>query len=328
MYFPDGINLKGFIVFKAVCTHGTMAKAAKFLRMTQPAVSQHITKLENGLGALLIDRSSRPHKLTVEGQFLKGRLDDILNDISKTLASVKQINSGAMVNVRVSIPTSMSRSMNSMLCHYLKRRFKPECVRISFDKAIEMRRNLIHGCIDFALSTDSMEGIENLLNIPIWKEHYMLVLPKCYNGRTDSIQEVLRKLRFIHLNPESTMGKDVNMYLRRTKIEQKPEVVFDTPTAILEAIISGEGFSILTPMCLLEASLAVGQVKCEPLPVMSMNRTLSLVSLDVHPIDTFNGVADITKNVFQKEIIPRLSPLVNNNIASFSVIENNLARSI
>lgn len=62
------IDLECVATFLAVANHGGFREAAKTAGMSQPAVSQHIKRLEQSLKVCLIQRSNAGCKLTPEGQ--------------------------------------------------------------------------------------------------------------------------------------------------------------------------------------------------------------------------------------------------------------------
>lgn len=61
-------NLRAMAVFVAVVRHGSFSGAAKELNITTSAVSQQIRSLENELGAVLLQRSTRRVSLTEVGE--------------------------------------------------------------------------------------------------------------------------------------------------------------------------------------------------------------------------------------------------------------------
>jgi len=65
------MDLAQLEVFLAVAREGKFSRAAEKLHRTQSAVSQSIHKLEEGLGELLFDRSSRDGRLTDAGRRAK-----------------------------------------------------------------------------------------------------------------------------------------------------------------------------------------------------------------------------------------------------------------
>src|SRR4026209_1776887 len=62
------LKLRDLHVLMAVVRHGSMARAASYLSVTQPAVSQSIADLERVCGVPLVDRGPRGVALTSYGE--------------------------------------------------------------------------------------------------------------------------------------------------------------------------------------------------------------------------------------------------------------------
>ncbi len=83
--------------FVAVVTHGNIVRAAEAVHITQPALSRSIQKLEDALGAKLLDREPRGVKPTVFGQSLFEHAQVILKEAERArteIHAIKGINQG------------------------------------------------------------------------------------------------------------------------------------------------------------------------------------------------------------------------------------------
>jgi molybdate transport repressor ModE-like protein len=65
-----GLDVGALRLLQAIAEHGTLTAAAHALDASQPAVSQHVRRLERRLGTALLDRSGRRVRLTEAGQVL------------------------------------------------------------------------------------------------------------------------------------------------------------------------------------------------------------------------------------------------------------------
>ena len=65
-----GLDVGGLRLLQAIAEHGTLTAAAAVLGTSQPAVSQHVRRLERRLGTALLDRSGRRVRLTEAGAVL------------------------------------------------------------------------------------------------------------------------------------------------------------------------------------------------------------------------------------------------------------------
>jgi DNA-binding transcriptional LysR family regulator len=86
-------------VFREVATRDSFTAAASALGISQPAVSQHIAKLEQEIGAALLVRTGRSLRITPPGQILLRRTDELLThlrDISDELAAATGDDGGEL----------------------------------------------------------------------------------------------------------------------------------------------------------------------------------------------------------------------------------------
>jgi len=64
------LDVAALRLLQAIAEHGTLTAAAVALGSSQPAVSQHVRRLERRLGIALLDRSGPRVRLTEAGQAL------------------------------------------------------------------------------------------------------------------------------------------------------------------------------------------------------------------------------------------------------------------
>lgn len=80
--------------FLAIVEEGNITKAAEKLHLAQPYLSQMLKLLEEELGVVLIDRTTRKFKVTEAGQLLSYRAKQIIDLSEATLKEMKDFNKG------------------------------------------------------------------------------------------------------------------------------------------------------------------------------------------------------------------------------------------
>jgi DNA-binding transcriptional LysR family regulator len=85
------VELKHLRVLRAVTSAGSFSAAADQLDYTQPAVSRIVAALERELGAPLVDRTSRPLRLTDAGAALLRHADRIFEHLAGAEAEIEAI---------------------------------------------------------------------------------------------------------------------------------------------------------------------------------------------------------------------------------------------
>jgi len=77
--------------FRAVVDHRSVTQAAAAMRVTQPAVSAQIARLEQELGFPLFDRSNGRLKPTAEGMLFYAEADKVLTGMDRLSEAARQI---------------------------------------------------------------------------------------------------------------------------------------------------------------------------------------------------------------------------------------------
>ena len=84
------LNLWRLKIFKELGELGTMTAVSEALRLTRPAVSQHIAQLEREVGVALIERGPQGVRLTAAGLRLAAQAQDLLARVEEIEADVAQ----------------------------------------------------------------------------------------------------------------------------------------------------------------------------------------------------------------------------------------------
>ena len=87
------IETKQLRYFIAVAESSSFSNAAQKLYITQPALSQQISKLEEQLGVILVDRNTRFVQLTAAGRDLYRRSLHLLRELENMVQSVVSADS-------------------------------------------------------------------------------------------------------------------------------------------------------------------------------------------------------------------------------------------
>lgn len=91
-------------VFMAVAQHGSFTKAADSLRISQPAVSQHVAELEKGLGYRLFQRMRGETVLTPEGEVFASHASRILSAAADAQLLFSSLD---CTTVRIAVPVDI-----------------------------------------------------------------------------------------------------------------------------------------------------------------------------------------------------------------------------
>lgn len=108
-------------VFIRIVETGNISKAADQLNIAKSAVSRRLTELESRLGVALINRTTRTHSLTEQGEVFFMRSKEILADVTELEADLRDKTKGLQGRIRMSVPNLYgTRFLEPLLLEFTK----------------------------------------------------------------------------------------------------------------------------------------------------------------------------------------------------------------
>lgn len=102
-------SLNAMEVFVRVVQSGSFSEAARTLSLTPSAVSKQVSRLEDRLGARLINRTTRRLGLTEEGQAFFERAQRILTDVQEAEQAVSRLHGAPRGTLKLNAPVVFGR---------------------------------------------------------------------------------------------------------------------------------------------------------------------------------------------------------------------------
>ena len=116
------MNLQDLRTFVAVVELGGFGRAAEALHLAQPAVSQHVKRLERQVGATVLRRSTRRVELTAAGEQLLRRARSILAEVARAEVEVRLIESGRAGRVALGFVGTATYDLMPRVARRVRRR--------------------------------------------------------------------------------------------------------------------------------------------------------------------------------------------------------------
>src|ERR1700704_2296769 len=105
------LRVRDLYILSTVVKSGGMAKAARQLAMTQPAVSIAIANLEHMLGVRLLDRSPRGVEPTIFADAMLKRSVAVFDELRESVKDVESLANPAVGELRIGSPESISATV-------------------------------------------------------------------------------------------------------------------------------------------------------------------------------------------------------------------------
>ncbi len=153
--------------FKAVCQYNSVSRAAEALNISQPSVSNAISKLEDEFGIMLFARQNRRLIITNEGAVLLKYATTLLEDADNTVKRMKELSDTKVLNL--GIPPMISSFILPILYSEFFKNFPDLKINIIEDDRSGLINMLDDNRINMAFLPHDLE-LDNKLNSQLLTE--------------------------------------------------------------------------------------------------------------------------------------------------------------
>ncbi|MGM0409339.1 MAG: LysR family transcriptional regulator [Bacillota bacterium] len=247
------MNLRSLKIFKKVCETKNMTKAAKNLHMTQPAVSQTISNLEENLGVKLFERIKNHLELTYSGRVLcnySQKITRMVNESEDMLNQIANLKKG-----RLRIGASMT--VGTYLLPELINEFKKEHEELKMPLYINNTDHIVDHILNNNLDIAFVEGPFNSKEITteVFRKDYLALIssPDYFLKSPDKINlEDISGEKFILREKGSGTRDLAKQRLEKSSINFEIKHVLNNFEAIKNALMANMGISILPKIAVRE----------------------------------------------------------------------------
>lgn len=238
------IRLDLYKIFDKVAEERSFSKAAKFLYMTQPAVSQAIMQLENELGIRLFTRTPRGVILTNEGKLLFEYTNSAINLINVGEEKLKASKDLTQGELKIGVGDTISRYFLLPYLEEFNKSYSNIKLKIINRTTMELCNLIKSGEIDIAIC--NLPIADNSLDIRNCKDiQDIFVCGKRYKKLISKPigYEELSKHPLIFLDSRSKSRQYVEGYLNSMGIKINPEIELGSHDLLLEFAKIGLGIA-------------------------------------------------------------------------------------
>jgi len=308
MRYQLPFDAKALAIFITVVETSSMSDAAKKLAMTQSAISQSVKMFETELGVTLLDRSMRPMHVTAAGNAVYSCASRWLSEMTALKNQLCTANARRMPLLRCGLVDSFASTGGPSLIKNIAHRAEKLSV-ISGASPI-MWEGIKNRDLDLAITMPPPAPIPGISQIPLLQEAYVLALPKSYDTEYRELKDLVQSLAFIRYSGRTPSGTEAENYLKWLRLQPGPGLEFDTADAVLSMVASGLGWTITTPLCLLQARSHLASVKCDPLPGPAVHRHLVIMCRSGELGKLPEEIVAIATRILREEVFQEISQYV------------------
>jgi DNA-binding transcriptional LysR family regulator len=295
--------LQALDAFERVAQSGSMQIAAQEMGLSISTVSHQIARLEEQLGAILFDRSTRPFSLTREGA-------QALQHLSKGLFHLRQATSETVMSgllgtraLRIGIVEDFESNVTPELAVALARQMPQAALSIRTILSHEAVLLVRKGEIDVALSSGGDDKDGDMSSVQLLHDPFVLAVPKAAEVDPARLLSGQVDLPFIRFNRQHMIGQQVEAHLTRNRINLTDRFSFDSAQSIMAVVAGGEGWSLLTPLGFMRAKRFADRVRLHPLPIAAFGRAINVTARTDFDDQTLRAIAALLRSIISREVI-------------------------
>jgi DNA-binding transcriptional LysR family regulator len=252
------LTLRHLAIFVAVCEENSVTRAARRLRMAQPAASLAVKELEAYYDVRLFDRISRRLYLTDAGRKLLEYATHIVALFEDMENGIRQWELSARLRVGASITIGtklIPRYVNAFL-----REEPGSAVEVFIGSSDQIERKILQNELDFALMEGQIHS-DQLTQTPYAKDRLAVICAPenpLASLRTVTAQQLLAQPLLLR-EPGSGTRELFDHVLSSREYAYRPAWESTSTEALVQAVKAGLGVSVL-PWMLVGEELASGGV--------------------------------------------------------------------
>ena len=243
------MNLNHLRVFASVARHGNVTRAARELRVSQPAVSKQLSDLEQDLNAALVDRLPRGVRLTAAGELLFGHAQRILQaerSAEQELAELQSLHRGRLA-------VGASTTIGSYLVPSLFGELHRVHEGVQLDLEIANTAAIQHAVLEHRLDLGLIEGFvaSDHLDVETLAGDEMVAIaapshPLLAKGPLRA--SALRELPVLMREHGSGTREVVEAALAALGVQLRPIMSLGSTEALKNAVLHGLGIAIVSQL--------------------------------------------------------------------------------
>ncbi|MHB8263557.1 MAG: LysR family transcriptional regulator [Acidimicrobiales bacterium] len=239
------MDLKQLRALLAVHEKASFSRAADLLGTVQSNVSAHVTKLENELGTVLIDRSTS--RLTAEGEAVASRAYRMLGEMEAIWDDIGAFKAELSGTVRIGMIGTTARWITPRLYAALKKAHPAVRLVVHDGTSNTLNQLLTTGRLDLAVITLPVTS-KDLTSTPLFTEEINLVVPRD-NDPFPDVQSIemtrLADLELLLPAPGTTFRNELDHAATTHNVNLRAAAELDGVRLIASLAFDGNGFALL-----------------------------------------------------------------------------------
>ncbi|MBF7096235.1 LysR family transcriptional regulator [Alkalibacter mobilis] len=232
--------------FYKVAEAKSISKVAASAHISQSALSQQISKLEDSLGCVLLKRSNKGVELTEKGAIVFKYADNIVRTYEAMVEHLEE-NDQNINNIKIEANWSIANYSLPCVMYKMKNKFPKHNYVLNSNEAGKIEENLINGISDFGVIYGKPRSKE-LSNYKIGIDRLVLVSSPQYDIPEEIRFKDLVEYPFIMLNDKMYVKEAINEKMKETgRTIDDLKIIYnsDSMESVKESVLNEFGIGFL-----------------------------------------------------------------------------------
>jgi DNA-binding transcriptional LysR family regulator len=275
------LTIQQLKLFEAVSRNNSFTRAAKELRLSQPAVSIQVKRLEAQVGSSLFEQIGKNIYPTAAGKALYQASIDILSRIEELKLSLEEIEGVVKGPLQISMVTTTKYFMPDLLGNFLQEHPDVD-PRLLFTNRAAVLERLYNNLDDFVVMGQVPED-PNLIRYPFLENILVTIAPPNHPlaGEKNISMDRLSKERFLEREQGSGTRLVFDSLLEENRLSIKSYMELGSTEAVKQGVMAGLGIAVLS-LHSIQFELESGRLKVLDVSGFPLKRRWYIVHMKGH----------------------------------------------
>lgn len=288
------LRVRDLYILSTVVKCGGMAKAARQLAMTQPAVSEAIANLEDLLRVRLLDRNPRGIEPTHYADALLKRASTVFDELKQGVRDIEFLADPTGGDVRVGCAESFMAGLLPAIIEKLAQRYPKITIHADYAQhATTEFRELRERHVDLVIGRISEPFTHNDLDTEVlYEEQYHVVVSgqnPLARRRKISFADLANE-QWINMPPNNVISDLISAAFAKQKMSVPEPRVASLSMHLRTHLVANAGFITIMPNSMFQFSAKRWGLKALPIDLGIKGRNVSIITLKGR---TLNSVAHV-----------------------------------
>ncbi len=288
--------------FYTVAKMKSFTKAAKELRISQPAISKMVANLENQIGKTLFHRINRKPVLTQTGEYFYHFSKELFSKMDQLEDYIKDQSNTSIGTIRLGASDNLINYKLPKIIHRFEKKYPLINFQIYSGTSEAIQDQIKNGSIDFGIFyTLPIENELKLYSIETISEvEFVLVAPKDCSIHKFDIKKLEQELTYVGSRPNDYLKTypALKMY-QKLGLNPKKFIQTNLQEAHKRFVIEGIGWSLL-PIHMVEDEMNLKKIKRIITPIKLFNPIYLVCLKNSHLNSISKYFIDHLKNSFKQ----------------------------